>query len=440
MYGVVHVSRRNLEEQVPYAGEGIAETIRSLAAPLQGARVLNLSLSPFGTGVAELLHSLVPLFRDLGIQSEWQVAQSDTEFARTVRLMYQGLCGRGIGWTPEIVDSWQDYSRFGATFFDGSYDVVVVHDPQLAGILEVLSERGLSSRGGRWVWHCHLDLRRAQPEVWETLLSALRQYDAWISQDAEFVPAAPEPVLSAVIPPAIDPTNAVNMEMLPNSIRQFCGNLGIDPQRPLVVQVGPLDPSFDPVGAIDVYRQAKVEWPDLQLLLANPLAENSLEAWSRFEQVARHVDGDPHIRVLATQSDAGRLTINAAQRAASVVIQRSVPAGFALSVWEAQWKGKPVVAGWSGALPSQIVDGQTGRLAADDDGFVQAILALIADPVAAGKLGAAGRDVVRKDHLITRLLAQELHVLNRLLGSPSPGRANSPASGLEPASRYPGSP
>ncbi|MCL4368337.1 MAG: glycosyltransferase [Actinobacteria bacterium] len=419
MYGIVYMSRKSLEEQLPYAGEEVAETIRSLAAPLRGVRVLNLSLSPFGTGVAETLHSLVPLLRDLGIQSEWQVVHSDTEFAHTVRLMYQGLCGKGIGWTSEIVDSWQSYSRFGATFFDDSYDVVVIHDPQLAGILEVLSDRGLSARGGRWVWHCHLDLRWAQPEVWETLLHALSRYDAWVSQNVEFVPAAPQPVLSAVIPPAIDPTNAVNIDMNPANIRQFCGNLDIDPQRPLVVQVGPLDPSFDPVGAIDVYRRAKAERPDLQLLLAHPLAENSLEAWSRFEQVARHVEGDAHIRVLATQSDAGRLTINAAQRAASVVLQRSVPAGFALSVWEAQWKEKPVVVGWSGALPSQIEDGRTGRLAVDDDSFVEAILDLIADPAAAGKLGMAGREVVQKDYLITRLLAEELRLLSRLLAGSS---------------------
>jgi trehalose synthase len=408
-----------LAEQVPYGGEEVVAAIRTSAASIRGARVLNLSLSPFGTGVSDLLHSLVPLLRDVGLQADWQVVHGDAEFAHTVNLMYQGLGGRGISWTPEVAEGWRSFSRVNATFFEGDYDAVVVHDPQLAGVLEVLSDRGLSAHGGRWIWHCHMDLRRAQPEVLETLLPALRRYDAWIAQDAAFVPAAPPGVRSVVMPPAIDPTNAANMELPPATVRQFCGNLGIDTTKPLLVQVGPLDPSFDPIGAIDVYRQAKARRPDLQLLLAHPLAENSIEAWSRFEQVARHAGGDPHVRVLATQSDAGRLAINTAQRAARVVLQRSVPAGFAPSVWEAQWKGKPVVVGWAGALASQVVDGRTGRLATDDGAFVESILSLVSDSKVAAALGAASREMVRRNHLITRLLADELALLGNLLGGAS---------------------
>ncbi len=420
MYGVVHVSKKSIDDQAQYAGDEAVAKVRELAVPLQGARILHLSLSPFGTGVSELLHSLVPLMRDVGIDADWQVVHGNAEFAPTLRLMYEGLCGKGPDWTGEAADSWASYSRISATFFDGDYDAVIVHDPQLAGILGVLTDRGLRDRGGRWIWQCHMDLRLSLPEVWQTLLPSLEQYHAWMVQDSAFVPAAPPSVQVAVIPAAIDPANAANMDLSPASVRQFCANLGIDPARPLLVQVGPLDPAFDPVGAIHTYRRAKAERRDLQLLLAHPLAENSIEAWSRFEQVSRQANGDPHVHVLATQTEAGRLAVNTAQRAADVAIQRSVPAGFAPSVWEAQWKGKPVVVGSAGALASQVVEGRTGLVAGNDDAFVERVLELLARPEAAKEMGAAGHDAVRENHLITRLLADELTHLRRVLRRTSP--------------------
>lgn len=421
MYSVVPLSKKRLDDYCVHAGETAVETVRSLARPLRGARVLNLSMSPFGTGVAELLGSVVPVLRDLGIEADWQVVRGDPEFVHTARLMYEGLSGRMVDWTPAAAQEWHRYNQLNAMLFDGSYDIVVVHDPQPLGLLTALEERGRASMGGRWVWHCHLDLRRAQPEVWQALLPSVRRYDAKVFPDKSFAPTdLPDPVIVA---PAIDPTSVSNMDLPADVTNQIASRHGVDPSRPLMVQVGPLEPSFGAIQTIDIYCRAKVHRRDLQLLLINPIAETSLEAWALFERVVRHARGDSDVHVLVGQGDVGHLAVNAAQRAASVVVQYSVPAGFWPPLWEAQWKGRPVVAGLAGGLPFQVVDGLTGYLATDDDAFVEAVLELVSDPARSTLLGAAGRDLVLEHHLITRFLMDQLRLFHSLLSYTAAGTA-----------------
>ncbi len=205
--------------------------------------------------------------------------------------------------------------------------------------------------------------------------------------------------------------------------RQIASRHGVDPARPLIVQVGPIDPSFGAIQTVDLFRRAKARRRDLQLLLINPVAETSLEAWSLFERVVRHAGGDPDVHVLVGQGDVGHLAVNAAQRAANVVVQHSVPAGFWPPLWEAQWKGRPVIAGLAGGLPSQVVDGLTGYVAADDDAFVEAILELVSDSARSAQLGAAGRSLVRERYLITRFLMDQLRLFQGLLGQAGAGMA-----------------
>ncbi|MBI4495190.1 MAG: glycosyltransferase [Chloroflexi bacterium] len=418
MYHVAPVSRKRLEEHAAYAGQHALDAIRALAAPLRGTRVLHLSPSPCG-GPAELLHSLVPLLRDLGLEAEWQIARGEPDFGPTARLVDEALHGRRVNWTPAAAERWRQHNARNVLDFDDRYDVVVVHGPQLAGLLAALAERGRAAQGGQWVWRCQVNANSAYPEVWEYLLPAVRRYDACVFAHPVFVPPGLERTLCLVIPPAIDPTSPRNMELPVDTVRALLVCHGLDPERPLVVQVAPLDPAFDPLGAIDVYRRAKAERPDLQLVLAHPLAETAADTWMWFEQALRHAGGDPDVRVLAGRGEAGHLTVNVAQRAASVVFQRSVPAGFALPLFEAQWKGRTVVAGLAGGLPEQIAHGQTGYLASDEAGLAQALVALIADPTRAARLGAAGREAVQQRHLVTHALADELRLLRGLLaGAP----------------------
>ena len=422
MYRVVPTCGKRLDEYRPDVGEAAVEAVRTLAKPLRGARVLMLSFSPFGARVPELLRALVPLLRDLGLAAEWQVVRSAPEFGRATRLLYQGLSGRPVDWRPDLAEAWRRFCGFNAASFDREYDAVVVHDPQVAGLLPALTARGRAARGGRWVWHCHLDLRGAQPDVWQTVRATLDGYEALVFADASFVPPDLRSAPVAVIPPAIDPTSPSNRELPADAIRALLAGHGLDPGRPLLVQAGHLTPAFDPLGAIEAYRRAKADRRDLQLLLVGPVPEDTAVDWSRFEQIARHAAGDPDVRVLVARGVAGQRLMNAAQRAARLVLQRAVPAGFAPQVWEAQWKGRAVVAGPAGSLPAQVAHGQTGLLAGDEDAFVRAILALLADPARAARLGATGREAVRRRHLIPHWLADELRLLGGILaGAPRRG-------------------
>ena len=349
MLGRVECPRRSLDEYRRYAGDEAVDHLKRLAEPLRGARILNLSVSPYGTGVATLLRGLVPLLNDLGLEADWQVIASDSEYSKIGRLMYVGLSGRHIDWTKEHRDNWRLYSQVNARLMDGMYDVVIAHDPQPAGALAALNERGNSPlNDSRWIWHCHLDLRKTQTAVWETFREALDLYDAWVLPDASFLPPDGGHPAVAVIPPAIDPADSRNMPLPSESVEQFQRAYGIDPTRPVVVQVAPFDATFNPEGALEIYRRAKIERPDLQLVLVDSIAQPSLDAWARFERVARQSGTDQDAHMLCGQGDGGQAVINSAQRAAWVVLQRSVPAGFSLPVWEAFWKGRPVVAGRCG--------------------------------------------------------------------------------------------
>jgi trehalose synthase len=418
MLGRVECPRQSLDEHRRYAGDEVVDHLRKLAEPLKGARVLNLGVSPYGTGVAALLRSIVPLLKDLGLEADWQVVTCDNEFCKVGRLMYVGLSGRHVGWTNEHKNNWRLYGEMNARLLGGEYDVVIAHDPQPAGALAALTERGNSPlKQARWVWHCHLDLRKTQMAVWETFREVLRLYDAWVLPDSSFAPPGDRHPAIAVIPPAIDPTAARNMPLPTEAVEQFQRAYGIDPTRPVILQVAPFDATFDPLGALEIYHRAKAQRPDLQLVLVDSIAQPTLDDWSRFERVSRQLGTDPDAHMLCGQGDGGQAIINSAQRSAWAVIQRSVPAGFSLPVWEALWKGRPVVAGLSGGLPLQVRHEENGYLAASDDQFVEHLLGLISDRQYAAELGETGRECVRQKHLITRFLGNELRLLGTLLSS-----------------------
>lgn len=414
MFAPVQTSLRTLEEQIPSSGAQSVEDLLTLAAPLRGARVLNLSVSPFGTSVADMLHNLVPLLQDVGIEAEWQIVGSDDEFAAPARALYAGLSGRVVEWNDSLAGRWREHGERLAALFEGEYDAVIVHDAQPVALATALAESGRAKRS-RWAWHCHLDLHLAQPEVWNAFAPLLSPYARLVFPDSSFLPPGLPDKPVAVIPPAIDPASARNADVAPSIPRQLLSRYGLDPLRPLLVQVAPLDPGFDPVGAIDVYRRVRQEHPGLQLMLVHPIAESSLDAWSRFEKVARYLGGERDAKVLASQGDGGQTVVNAAQRAATVIIQRSVPAGFACQVWEGQWKAKPVVVGAAGGLSRQVLDGRTGYVVSGESQFVEAVAKLVGDSELAGSLGEAGKLHVRRNHLLTRLVADELRLLEALL-------------------------
>ncbi len=417
MFTLMRSPARRLESYAAPAGAGAVARLRALAAPLRGARVLHVSFSPFLTAMAELIGAVVPLLRDLGLEADWQVASCPEPYMHAAHELYRGFSGRRVRWGPALRESWRRYGEELAAAVPSGYDVVVVHEPQPVALAARVAERG-SAGSTRWVWHTQLDLRRTQPEVWNEVRGDLDAYAAILLSSRAF--AAPDLPAARVVemPPGLDPLGTRNAPLTSSEGRQTLARHGIDTDRPLALQVGPLDAAHDPLGALRAFREAKRFCPEAQLVLIEPLGSAGGDAWARFEQMLRRVGGDPDIHVLAGVAEVGHLALNAAQRAARVVLQRAVPAGHPMTVLEAQWKARPVIVG-PGSMRDLIVPGETGVAADDDSQFAAALAALLRDSALADRMGAAGHTLVRERFLITRWIADELRLLAQLLGASS---------------------
>jgi trehalose synthase len=411
MYGTLALTPKALADYQPIIGDHGIEEIRRLAARLQGVRVLNLSVTAFGTGVAELLNAAVPLLADVGLDCTWQVVRPAEEFAAANKALYRALAGLSDEWSAEIGETWLRYSEMNAGLLGEPFDIIVVHDPQPAAI------RAFAPNDhARWVLHSHLDLSSAQPDAWALLRRQIERYDAILFDADAFVHPDLRLAPVTVIPPAIDPLGPRNMELAPEVIDMVLKRHAIDPARPLILQISPCDPGSDFLGAIDVADRVRRDVPGVQLVLvaANPPEDPVSIAY--FDQAVRKAMEYSDVHILRGQSEIGNVEANALQRAARVVIQRGLRRGFWLWISDAQWKRRPVVTGRSGALTQQVADGVTGFLADDTETFANRVAQLLVDEPLAKRLGQAGHDYVRARFLLPRFIADELRLFSDILG------------------------
>jgi len=426
----VPVTPKALADYRAIVGDAPIDEIRRLAEPLRGARVLHLNATAFGGGVAEILSALIPLLNDLGLKADWQIISGADEFFAVTKAIHNGLQGMFVPWTSAMRDTWLHYNRLNADLLDGEYDFAVIHDPQPAGVLSLAIERG-RPKVGKWVWRCHIDLTAAQPDLWDFLRPYLAPYDAAIFTLKDYAKDdVPTPRLF-FLPPAIDPLSPKNVRLAPDTVEAILTRYAIDPRRPLLAQVSRFDPWKDPVGVIDAYRLVKREIPEVQLVLVASMAHDDPEGWSYYERTARRAGEDMDIQILTNLTGAGNVEVNAVQAAARVVVQKSLREGFGLVVSEALWKGRPVVAGNVGGIPLQVLDGRTGYLANSPPECAERILYLLRHPDVADEMGAAGREHVRANFLITRYLCDHLRMYTALSG----GEANTATSPTLEASR-----
>ena len=423
----VPVTPKALADYRAIVGDAPIDEIRRLAEPLRGARVLHLNATAFGGGVAEILSALIPLLNDLGLKADWQIISGADEFFAVTKAIHNGLQGMFVPWTSAMRDTWLHYNRLNADLLDGEYDFAVIHDPQPAGVLSLAIERG-RPKVGKWVWRCHIDLTAAQPDVWDFLRPYLAPYDAAIFTLKDYAKDdVPTPRLF-FLPPAIDPLSPKNVRLAPDTVEAILSRYAIDPHRPLLAQVSRFDPWKDPVGVIDAYRLVKREIPEVQLVLVASMAHDDPEGWSYYERTARRAGEDMDIQILTNLTGAGNVEVNAVQAAARVVVQKSLREGFGLVVSEALWKGRPVVAGNVGGIPLQVLNGRTGYLANSPAECSERILHLLRHPNEADSMGAAGREHVRANFLITRYLCDHLKMFTALTSA----EANAgPSSTLE---------
>lgn len=408
----VPVGIKRLDDYRPIVGDEAIAEIRALAEPLRGARVVHINATAYGGGVAEILQTLVPLMRDVGLEAEWQVIEGADEFFTVTKACHNGLQGMDIPFTDEMKEIWRRYSEQNAGRFEGEYDFVIIHDPQPAGLLHFHGRAG----GRYWIWRCHIDTSQPNLAYWEFFVPHISQYDAAIFTMREYVGPGASFRHLAIIPPTIDPLSSKNALMEVEEARQTVARFGVDVRRPLILQVSRFDPWKDPLGVIDAYRMVKGEMPEVQLALVGSMATDDPEGWTYLDRTIRHAGEDYDIHILHNFHGVGNREVNAFQTIADVVVQKSLREGFGLVVAEALWKGKPVIGGNVGGIPLQVIDGETGFLVNSVEECAERMLSLLRHPEEAQRMGTAAREHVRRRFLTTRYLRDYLGLFRELGG------------------------
>src|SRR5213080_1454993 len=418
MLQLINVGNKSLLDYGTIASRGLMEEIRRLAAQIEGKRVLHLSATAFGGGVAEINYALVPLMRDAGLDAEWRIIRGADEFFGATKTIHNALQGSPQGLTPEQEEVYRRYNEENAHELEDEYDFVIVHDPQPAYVIE-----HFPSSQARWIWRCHIDLSAPNQSVLDFLLPALGRYDAAIFHMNEYVPAAPGLPPSYIWPPAIDPLTPKNMALSPEDADYIVDQLGIDVERQLLTQVSRFDPWKDPLGVIDAYREVKREAPEVQLALVGSMAHDDPEGWDFYHRTVAYADGDPDIYILSNLNNIGSVEVNAFQVHSAAVIQKSIREGFGLTVTEALWKTRPMVASRAGGIVAQVQDGETGWLVdpSSPEECARACLEILDDPAAARQRALRGKEYVRRNFLMPRLLRDWLVAFNLLAGNDTAG-------------------
>jgi trehalose synthase len=385
------------------------ERIRELAEPLQGKSVLHLSATAFGGGVSEILYTLVPLMRDVGLDAHWQVISGQEEFFNVTKLMHNSLQGDPQEISDQQWEVFEAYNLMNAQTLEGDWDVIIVHDPQPAAM-----KRNAGERARRWIWRCHIDLSAPTPSTIARLIPLISDYDATVWHMEKYIPGDLDGGIRRICPPAIDPLSPKNMALSPEDAAFVCEQFGIDTDRPLICQVSRFDPWKDPIGVIDAYRIVKESVPDAQLALVGSMATDDPEGWEFFHRTFQHADGDPDIKILNNLNNVGAIEVNAFQSQADICMQKSIREGFGLTVTEAQWKGRPTIGGNVGGIPLQIEDGVSGFLVDSPEGAARRSIELLEDPELAKRLGRAGKEHAREHFLTPRLLRDWLDLFTEL--------------------------
>lgn len=381
-----------LDDYLPVVGAPEVEELRALAKRLEGRTVQMINSTAVGGGVAEILNRLVPLMQELGVSVRWDVMTGGDDFFEVTKAFHNALHGGTYEVRPENFEIFLAYNRLNEQRFPLDSEFVVVHDPQPLALI-----RARSDHLRPWVWRCHIDLSRPNPSLWDFLSPYVCGYDCALFSSPDFTRGLPIP--QYLFYPCIDPVSEKNHDLEPEIIQSVLERFGIDRTRPILAQISRFDRLKDPLGVLQAYRLVKPYF-DCQLVLAGGGAKDDPEGGAVLEEVrnaAAHVP-DVHILDLPPWS---ALEINALQRASTVIVQKSLREGFGLTVTEALWKKKPVVASAVGGIPAQVIHKHTGLLAHSIEGTAFQIRFLLSNPAIAQRLGMHGHEHVREHFLIT---------------------------------------
>lgn len=384
----------------PIVGPGAIEELRDLSNRLAGKRVVMVNSTRVGGGVAEILNRMVPLFKGLGLEVRWEVIEGSEPFYRVTKKFHNALHGRQESLTPEMFELFLEVGRQNARRLTFDDDVVFIHDPQPIPLAEERARYPAS----RWLWRCHIDVSRPNQQVWEFLRPFILKFDAAVYSSAAFVQRLA--MRQLLIAPSIDPLSEKNRELDPEEINRILDRLGIPRDRPIITQVSRFDYLKDPLGVVDAFRCVRRSIK-CRLVLAGGPATDDPEAEEVLNRVRQEAKENPDIHLLMLPPNSDR-EINALQRASAVIVQKSLKEGFGLTVSEALWKARPVVASAVGGIPLQVKHRYSGLLVHSVEGAAHAIKQLLNNPGHAKRLGENGREHVRHNYLLTRHLRDYL--------------------------------
>jgi trehalose synthase len=391
------------------ANSSVIRELRILGGKLKGVRVVHVNSTREGGGVAEILSWMIPLMSDLGMEASWEVVEGTSEFFSVTKSFHNGLQGFPVAISRQDMEIHRavnetNLARLRPMLEDA--EIVVIHDPQPAPLLDLCPERK-----GKWVWRAHIDISHPFLPVWKALQPLVKDYDASIFSMSQFAQPLPHPQF--LVAPSIDPLSDKNIDLSQTEINAVRADFGLDPDRPLLVQISRFDRFKDPLGVIEAYRMVRKVLP-VQLVLAGGGATDDPEGKAVLDEVMDAVAGDPDIHVLLLPPDAHR-TINALQRMADIVIQKSVKEGFGLTVTEGLWKGKPVIGGDVGGIRRQVFNYHTGFLVSTPEGAAHRIRFLLHHRGMIDDIGHKAREFVRENFLLTRHLREYLTLFHWLL-------------------------
>lgn len=380
----------SIDDYIPIVGRSVVDDLKLLAEKLRGRVVQNVNSTPVGGGVAEILSRMVPLLKELGVEARWDVIKGGKQFFEVTKKFHNVLHGKPGEVTPYDLEVFMETSRENIAGLDTYGDIVFIHDPQPIALIE-------KKRDNKWIWRCHIDVSNPHPEVWRFLREFVVRYDAAVFSAPGF--SQQLPVRQFLIAPSIDPLSDKNRPLDAETVEAVLAKYAIPSDKPIVTQISRFDRLKDPVGVIAAYKKVK-RHIDCRLVLAGGTAVDDPEGMQVLEEVRAEAGSDPDIHILLmAQND---IEVNALQRASTVIVQKSLKEGFGLTVAEALWKGKPVVASNVGGIPLQIAHKYSGLLCYSVDGAAFAIKQLLGSPAYAKKLGENGREHIRNNFLLTR--------------------------------------
>lgn len=393
---------KNYEDIV---GEQVINNILSSASPLSEKEVLHVNSTFFGGGVAEILNTLVLLMSDAGMKGMWRILKASTDFFHVTKEIHNGLQGGIIDWTEDKRNIYSEYNERNAKMNiveEDDQDIVVIHDPQPLPIIKFYEK---IKDGQKWIWRCHIDITEPNKILWKDIVPLINKYNRAIFSHQDYLKKEIK-IPQVLIHPSIDPLSKKNMELSDKKMNKILSDNGVDLNKPIITQISRFDKWKDPIGVIDAYKIIRKK-VNCKLILLGNMADDDPEGpemLKKMEHAVKH-DGDIHIITNADDD-----VVNAVQRASSVIFQKSLKEGFALTISEALWKGVPVIGTRHGGIPLQVIDGKTGFLIDSIQEAADRCIKLLKDDKLREEMGNNAREHVRQNFLITRHLQDYINL------------------------------